>query len=121
MTEQRQQNWTLPLRVRFRASAEQGAPERTTIPNTPPTGGDPLLQMPHLSSDAELLRTHQVKELLRLSALLRAELGLDEVLQQIVASISACAGFHIAIISLIEDEYVSRVAGAGAFEEGKRI
>jgi methyl-accepting chemotaxis protein len=68
-------------------------------------------------------RARQIKELIRLGNILRAELKLDEVLQRIVAVISACTGFHIAVINLLEDQndYLTPVAFAGATEEGRRI
>ncbi len=68
-------------------------------------------------------RTQQIKELIRLGNVLRAELGLNEVLQQIVASISACTGFRMAVINLVEDnsDLTSPVAFAGGSEEGNRL
>ncbi len=68
-------------------------------------------------------RTRQIKELIRLGNILRSELGLNEVLQQIVASISTCTGFRMAVINLVDEKhgYLSSVAFAGMSEEGTRV
>jgi methyl-accepting chemotaxis protein len=70
-----------------------------------------------------LERTQQIKELIRLGNIMRAELGLNEVLQQIVASISTCTGFQVAVINLVEDssDRTLPVAFAGGSEEGNRF
>ncbi|GCF09077.1 methyl-accepting chemotaxis protein [Dictyobacter arantiisoli] len=44
----------------------------------------------------------QVKELVRLCGVLRADLSLDEVLQQIVNSTAACTGFKLVCINLLD-------------------
>ena len=51
-----------------------------------------IIPLPSGTESAQ--RTQQIKELIRLGNVLRAELGLNEVLQQIVASISTCTGFR---------------------------
>src|SRR5437588_10116339 len=123
MSEQRPQNWYLPLRVRFRSPAEQTQHEHETAPAI---GGSQALRSHVVGAatdpDAQR-RTQQIKELIRLGNILRAELGLNEVLQQIVASISACTGFRISVINLVEDssDKTSPVAFAGASEEGQRM
>ena len=70
-------------------------------------------------------RTQQVKELLRLGNLMRADLGLDEVLRQVAASIASCTGFGIAVINLLEEHdgnmLLMPVAFAGLADEDARI
>src|SRR5437764_8909768 len=123
MSEQRPQNWYLPLRVRFRSPAEQTQREHETAPAI---GGSQALRSQVVGAaidpDAQR-RTRQIKELIRLGNILRAELGLNEVLQQIVSSMSACTGFRILVINLIEEgnDYLTAVAFAGASEEGQRL
>src|SRR5256886_8892076 len=120
MSEQRPQNWYLPLRVRFRSPSEQTQLKREA---SPVLGESPLPQL-HPADAANdpgvVQRTRQVKELIRLGNILRAELGLNEVLQQIVASISACTGFRMAVINLVEDnsDKTSPVGFSGGSEEG---
>ena len=127
MAERRQQNWSVPLRVRFRSPAERAQWERehTGIPTIPATGDDPTLHSHILNtpSGTESPHTRQIKELIRLGNILRAELGLDELLQQIVASISACTGFRMAVINLVMDGSDSLIGAAfvGASEESERI
>ena len=90
MSERRQQSWFVPLRVRFRSPAEQAQWERDHILQS--TLGDSQTLPPPIADvatglDIEAQRhTRQIKELLRLSNIMRADLGLSEVLQQIVAS-----------------------------------
>jgi methyl-accepting chemotaxis protein len=122
MSERKQQNWYVPLRVRFRSPAEQAA----SLPTIPTTSDTQALQMAAVALPHDIdtpLRARQIKELIRLGSVLRAELKLDEVLQRMVAVISACTGFRIAVINLLEDEndYLTPVAFAGATEEGRRI
>src|SRR5205085_1969189 len=104
MSERRQQSWYVPLRVRFRSPAEQAQWEREHIPQ-PTLGDSNLLPLTgaDVPSDVDIdaqRRTRQIKELLRLSNIMRAGLGLSEVLQQIVASTSACTGFRILVVHL---------------------
>lgn len=130
MSEKKQQNLSVPLRVRFRSSTEQAQWEREhparTLPSYTSTEDDTRLESPVISllrGTESLTRTQQIKELIRLGNVLRAELGLNEVLQQIVASISTCTGFRIAVINLVEDnsDKTSPVAFAGGSEEGNRF
>ena len=129
MSEKKQQHMYVPLRVRFRQQPEQtpleherpssnaiAGPSKNTE-NTPDS-----LVVPLPTGTESVQRTQQIKELIRLGNVLRAELGLNEVLQQIVASISTCTGFRIAVINLIEDncDFTSPVAFAGGSEEGNR-
>jgi methyl-accepting chemotaxis protein len=129
MSERKQQNWYVPLRVRFRSPAERAQWEReqaASLPTRPVTPDDQALQMPAMTFPHDIdtpLRARQIKELIRLGNVLRAELGLDDIFQRIVAVISACTGFRIAVINLLEDQndYLTPVAFAGATEEGRRI
>jgi methyl-accepting chemotaxis protein len=129
MSEQKSQGWFVPLRVRFRSPTERAQWEREH-PGVLAADEQTLqLQLPTLGSEPEALRrTQQIKELIRLGNVLRAQLdfeldGLNEVLQQIGNSISACTGFRVLVINLVEpgSEYVVPVAFAGASEEGERI
>ena len=127
MSERRQQSWYVPLRVRFRSPAEQAQWEREHIPQ--PTLGDSNLQPltgADVPSDVDIdaqRRTRQIKELLRLSNIMRAGLGLSEVLQQIVASTSACTGFRILVVHLIEEgsDLLSPYAFTGMSEENINV
>ncbi|HEY6411846.1 MAG TPA: hypothetical protein VIY29_30675, partial [Ktedonobacteraceae bacterium] len=123
MSERRQQNWSVPLRVRFRSTAEQAQWERDHI--LQPTLGDSQTLPPPIAdvatdSDGDAQRrTQQIKALLRLSNSMRADLGLGEVLQQIAASTSVCTGFRVLVVHLIEDgsDLLSPSAFAGMSEE----
>jgi methyl-accepting chemotaxis protein len=140
MSEQKPQSRYVPLRVRFRSPTEQGEREHTT---NAPTGDDGTAQAvgarfiapssPSASSPSAPsslggngnggIETRQIKELLRLGNVLRAELGLHEILQQMVAAISSCVGFRICVIHLAENgnDYLSAVAFAGMSEENQRV
>jgi methyl-accepting chemotaxis protein len=129
MSEKKQQNAFVPLRVRFRPTREQAQPRHehpsSTRPTPPPTMPDDThdsLVVPLPKGTESAQRTQQIKELIRLGNVLRAELGLNEVLQQIVASISICTGYHTAVINLLEDncDLTSPVAFTGGSEEGNR-
>ncbi len=130
MSEKKQQNVFVPLRVRFRSPAEQtqSEPERPSSippahPSTTPDHAQDSLIVPLPRGTESTQSTQQIKELLRLGNILRAELGLDEVLQQIVASISACTGFRLAVINLVEEDNhkTSPVAFSGTSEDGQRL
>ena len=127
MSEQRQQSSFVPLRIRFRSPAEQAQWERDHV--LPPTYGDSqALQAPSadVATDTDIdaqRRTRQVKELLRLSNIVREDLGLSELLQQIVASTSVCTGFRVLVVHLIENgsEMLSPSAFVGISEENINI
>jgi methyl-accepting chemotaxis protein len=85
----------------------------------PPLGAD-------VASNSDIdaqRRMRQTKELLRLSNIMRADLGLSEVLQQIVSSTSVCTGFRILVVHLIEEgsDLLSPCAFAGMSEENITI
>ena len=130
MSEEKQHSVFVPLRVRFRSPAEQvqseNGPPSSIMPTNPSTmpghtQDSPIVPLPSRTESAQ--HAQQIKELIRLGNVLRAELGLNEVLQQIVASISSCTGFQMAVINLIEDnsDKTSPVAFAGGSEEGNRL
>src|SRR6266566_3327527 len=130
MSEKKQQNLFVPVRIRFRSPAEQAQWEREhaapTLPSYSSTEDNYALESPvvPLLRGTELVQcAQQIKELIRLGNILRAELGFNEVLQQIVASISTCTGFRMAVINLVEDnsDKTSPVAFAGGSEEGTRV
>ena len=100
----------IPLRVRLRPV--QANRQKPVVTSPTPT-----------SLCASQKRAQQIKELLRLSHLLRADIGLNEVLQRIVASMSACTGFGILVVCLTEEGniYTQPVAFAGASEEGEQL
>ncbi|HET9920667.1 MAG TPA: methyl-accepting chemotaxis protein [Ktedonobacteraceae bacterium] len=89
------------------------------VPHTPATASSRLVA----SDVAMLRRSRQTRELIRLGNMLRAELGLNEVLEQVVAAISSCTGFRSSVISMVEEngEHLSSVAFAGIDEEGQRV
>jgi methyl-accepting chemotaxis protein len=114
----------VPLRVRFRSSAEHSQPERETMP-TPdisPLRNDPLVPDLTDASDAQR-RTQQIKELVRLTSLLHASSDFEEVLHQIAASTAACTGFRMLAINLFNEQTgtVKVVACAGVPAEAERI
>ncbi|HYX49757.1 MAG TPA: GAF domain-containing protein, partial [Ktedonobacteraceae bacterium] len=128
--KKRQQNMFVPLRVRLRPASEQARSEHehssSDLPThssiTPDNTQDSLsLPLPRGTESAH--HTQQIKELIRLGNVLRAELGLDEVLQQIVASISAYTGFQGASINLIKEDsdYLLTVAFTGSPQESERL
>jgi len=124
MSEQKSQGWFVPLRVRFRSPTERAQWEREHPGMLAADDQTLQLQLPTLGSEPEApRRTQQIKELIRLGNVLRAELGLNEVLQQIGNSISACTGFRILVIALINEgsDYVTPVAFAGTSAEGERL
>jgi methyl-accepting chemotaxis protein len=61
--------------------------------------------------------------MVELGSLLRADLSLDEVLQQIVASTSACTGFRVLVMRLLDEEtkQLTTVAFSGVPEETQRM
>jgi len=115
MQKQEVQRKHIPLRVHLRPSSG----ERTNRQRQVVTPALTTLT-PSCASDQ---RAQQIKELLRLGNLLRADIGLNEVLHRIAASTSACTGFRILVVNLIEEgnSQTRPVAFAGASEEGERL
>jgi len=123
MQQQKTQNNYFPVRVRIRPSTKSYS---SSLLKQPDTNGHE--QTTPLSSTIEKThesqrQTQQIKELLCLGNLLRADLSLNEVLHRIAASISNCTGFRILVVNLIEEgkEYTRPVAFAGVSEEGEQI
>ncbi len=115
--EHRPQGKSIPLRVRFRSPSEQAA---HTNGNGIHSIASTTVQVPDLFSVTERQRhSQQIKELLRLGSLLRVESGLSEVLQHVVASMSACSGFRMLVVNLVQenDAYVRPLAFTGLSEE----
>src|SRR5947209_5724841 len=129
MSERKKPNWSVPLRVRFRSPTEQTQWEReqgSGVINHAPTGDHQVAQsqLAGVVSNVHVPQHIQhIKELLRLTNVLRAGLSLNEVLQQIVTSISACTGFGSLVINLVEEgkDYLVPVAFAGTSPEAERI
>src|SRR5258708_24568225 len=124
MSERRQQGWHVPLRVRFRSPVEQAKGERDHGALPHGDGQPSPSPTPETPADIEVLQhARQIKELIRLGIILRAELGLSEVLQQIVASTSVCTGFRILVVHLIEEgsDVLSPFAFAGMSEENEQV
>lgn len=122
MSERKPQMKYVPLRVRFRSSAESAQIDRETITTIPVMNGEPLV--PDLANASEgQRRAQQIKELVRLTNLLRADLGLEEVLQQIAASTAACTGFRILAINLFDEKTNTAkvVVCAGLPEEAENV
>jgi methyl-accepting chemotaxis protein len=129
MSEQRPRNAYVPLRVRFRSPRERAQWERMLSQHSSPGNERGQAQAATVNAPVSLgtlqdvQHTRQIKELIRLGNILRAELGLDEVLQQIVAAISTCTGFRRAVINLIQEdsEHLSSVAFTGVSAENQQI
>src|SRR5215831_4564203 len=60
-------------------------------------------------------RTEQIKEVMRLGMTLRADIGLENTLAQIVEAIRSTLGFRVAVLNLVQEdsEYMRVVAAAG--------
>ena len=127
MSERRPHGLHVPLRVRFRSPAEQAQWERehASLPQQDgQSSSSSHTSATGVPSDNHLLQhAQQIKELIRLGNVLRAELGLMEVLQQIVASTSVCTGFRILVVHLIEEgsDTLAQCAFAGISEENQHL
>src|SRR5262245_43402537 len=127
MPEGKQQSWSMPLRVRFRAHAEplpwtHKEGRVASLPPEPSPDAEPTAPSLPVVRSATLQQNRQVKELIRLGNVLRAELGLSEVLEQVASSITLCTGFRASVIMMIEGEhnYLKAVAFAGVSEENRQ-
>ena len=117
MAEQTSQTRYIPLRLRFRASNQTISALGDSLRHTQPLA----LDLSHVS-EAER-RTEQIRELGRLGNVLRADLSLDEVLHEIVASAAVCTGFRALVIRLLDEEtkQLTAVAFNGVSEEAQRM
>jgi methyl-accepting chemotaxis protein len=113
MAEQKSQARYIPLRVRFRASNKTIAILGDSLRRTEPI----VLGLSNVLGTGR--HTQQIRELAGLGNLLRADLGLDEVLRQIMAPAAACTGFRLLVIRLLDEEtrQLTTVAFNGVAEE----
>jgi len=109
MSEQKIQTRSLPLKVVFTRPSSGPLPDPREVAefaesaHKTPTYTSARVQVPDLSQVSEKeRRSQQVKELVRLCGVLRADLSKDEVLQQIVGSMSVCTGFRILVVNLFD-------------------
>jgi len=122
MQQQKTQSNYFPVRVRIRPSTK---PHNSSLMKQLDTNEHeqttPLHSIVEKSCESQR-RAQQIKELLRLGNLLRADLSLNEVLHRIAASISNCTGFRMLAVNLIEEGkgYARPVAFAGVTEEGEQ-
>lgn len=127
MSERRVQTRYLPLRVRIRPSNELSLHGREQSGSVPENAFRPQVSQPNVPNlshtSASERYAQQIKELLRLSTLLRAGVNLDDVLPQIVTSMAACTGFRVAVMNLLDEagRYLRPVAFAGVTEEDQRM
>ena len=127
MSERKQQSWFVPLRMRFQSTVEPALAEpeadQATLSGSPRSSEDEPTapSLPTIKSSM-LRKSQQIKELIYLGNILRAELGLEEVLEQVVSSITTCTGFRTSVIKLIEEgyEHLRAVATSGLSEEDRR-
>jgi methyl-accepting chemotaxis protein len=117
MAEQTSHTRYIPLRLRLRASNQTISALGDSLRYTQPLVSD----LSHVSETER--RTQQIRELARLGSLLRADLGMDQVLQEIVASAAACTGFRILVMRLLDEEtkQLTTVAFNGLPEEAQRM
>ncbi len=132
LSAEKQHNWLVPLRVRFRVPTDftlrEQVPqtESPTLPRSspPPLEEDNEPTAPSLPTitHATFQQNRQIKELIRLGNVLRAEQGLSEVLDQVASSMTASTGFRASVIKMIEEEYdcLHAVAFAGISDEDKQ-
>lgn len=127
MPQGKQQSWSVPLRVRFRPPTDAlswGQREGQITPLSPTTDDEPTAPSLPVARQATttLQQNRQIKELIRLGNILRAELGLNEVLEQIASSINFCLGFRSSVIKMIEEgcDTLKAMAFAGISEEDKQ-
>ncbi|GCE14283.1 methyl-accepting chemotaxis protein [Tengunoibacter tsumagoiensis] len=127
MSERRPQTKYIPLRLRFRPASEYSQLGREQVEQFMATSENLQFKQPYLPSLTQLSQAErpaqQIKELLRLGNLLRADLSPDHVLAQIVDSIVACTGFRMLVIRLIDEggSSLSAVAFAGFLAEQQEI
>jgi methyl-accepting chemotaxis protein len=122
MSDQKQQNRSIPVRLRFRSPAEsQWEQARRTPPSRLHTAS--RQQRLTLTGTAGDIQHLQIKELLRLSNLLRQGSDLHEVLSEIASTIVNYTTFRRAIIFVIDDpqQVVLPLAFAGISEESQHL
>lgn len=124
MSERKLQTRYIPLRVRFRPTTESHSHGREH--NIPVTGTLSSIEstVAEFSRASETARHAKLtRELLHLCDLLRTDLSLDEILQQIAFSIASSTGFRgLAVKQLDESEQMLHtVAVAGVTEEDQHV
>lgn len=130
--EEKRQNRLVPLRVRFRSQADEqtsqagnGATKAVALPSSSLREEDEPTapSLPSIRNTTALHQNRQIKELIRLGNILRAELDLNEILEQVVSSINSCLGFRASAVNLLEEgsEYLKAVAFAGISDEDRTI
>ncbi len=125
MSDPKPQTGYIPLRVRFRPTAEnhsQGREQNISVNGTANSISSTVAEFARVS-DHEQRHARVIKELLHLCDLLRKDLSLDDILQQMASSIVVCSGFRGLSISLLDDsEKMLRViAAVGITEEDQRL
>ncbi|HEY3993875.1 MAG TPA: methyl-accepting chemotaxis protein [Ktedonobacteraceae bacterium] len=127
MSEGKQQIRSVPLRLRIRSQTDplhwvQGTEEAVSLPPELSADDQPTAPSLPIIKNTALLQGRQVKELIRLGNILRAELGLAEVLEQVVSSIHMCTGFRKAAVHVVEEgrDFVTLLAFVGISEEDKQ-
>jgi len=116
MSDQKQQSRNIPVRLRFRSPAESQWEQARRLSAA-------QQQRSTLTETAGDIQHLQIKELLRLSNLLRQGSNLHEVLSEIASAIVNCTPFRRAIIFVIDDQQqkVSTLASAGISEESQHL
>jgi len=120
MSERKPQTRYIPLRVRFRPTTEihsHGREQNILVNEISSSIQSTVAEFARVSETERHARL--IRELLHLCDLLRTDLSLDDMLQQIASSIASCTGFRgLAINLLDESEKMLRVvAAAGVTEE----
>src|SRR5260370_20537933 len=124
MSEQKPQTRYIPLRVRFRPTSENhlhGREQNILVNGTSSSLSSAVTELTRVSEAERHARL--IRELLHLCDLLRTDLSLDDMLQQIASSIAACTGFRGLAINLLDDseKMLRVVATSGVTEEDQHI
>lgn len=131
-SEEKRQGRFVPLRVRFRSQADsQVSPSTNGTPKTAAASSSVVQEedeptapsLPIVRNTVALQQNRQIKELIRLGNILRAELDLNEILEQVVSSINSCLGFRASAVHLLEEghDYLKAVACAGISLEDRQL
>lgn len=115
------------MKVYFRSTCEATTAGRegadSAMQKLPPSSSE-RVDVPDFSYEEERARcSHQIKELVRLLGVLRADLSMDEVLQQIVNSMVQCTGFRCLSVNLLDQSGTSfhSFAVTGISPEDERV
>jgi methyl-accepting chemotaxis protein len=137
MSERKMQSRSIPLRVRMtrtntvreHTASEHEADSKNSVPILGASVSDNASNSAHVAAlnlsqvSEKEKHSQQIKELLRLCGLLRADLSLDEVLQQIARSTAACTGFRALNINLLDQSsnWFISVASFGISEADEQL